>query len=182
MHTYATTTPKARELVSELEFVWDQIKSNSASSTDSSPGHMGRSQGRQLTNPSYASIGHDKRRGSDGLRVLRPVSDDDEENSDLEDEDLQESPLGAYDDEAAVAGVPPPPRDFDIRNHKWRKRIDRALLTLTTEVAALREQIEAKRITERKMRNGIWAWMVWLVWVAVQHALVNLAILGRMVV
>jgi hypothetical protein len=36
MHRYASSTPEARELASELEFVWDQIRSN-VPSTHSSP-------------------------------------------------------------------------------------------------------------------------------------------------
>jgi hypothetical protein len=44
MHRYASTTPEARELVSELEFVWDQIRSNvpsSSSENNSSPPRAG---------------------------------------------------------------------------------------------------------------------------------------------
>ncbi|KLJ12856.1 hypothetical protein EMPG_12144 [Blastomyces silverae] len=40
MNKYASSTPEARELISELEFVWDQIKANSSSSHSSgSPIH-----------------------------------------------------------------------------------------------------------------------------------------------
>lgn len=35
MHRYASQTPEARELVEELEFVWDQIKANTSSSSAS---------------------------------------------------------------------------------------------------------------------------------------------------
>lgn len=35
MHTYANEAPESRALVSELEFVWDQIKDNSLPSSDS---------------------------------------------------------------------------------------------------------------------------------------------------
>lgn len=38
MHRYASTTPEARELVEELEFVWDQIKNNTSSSHNQSSG------------------------------------------------------------------------------------------------------------------------------------------------
>lgn len=37
MHLYASQTAEARELVAELEFVWDQIKYNASSSSSSSP-------------------------------------------------------------------------------------------------------------------------------------------------
>ena len=192
MHKYATTTPEARELVSELEFVWDQIKSNSASSSGTSPGHMAQSQGQQIANPSYASIGQtgsmrrDEDQGGRGLKMLRPVSDgDEEENDNEEDEEYQEARGDIYDEdneEGPVAGFSGQGKDLDVRNRKWRKRIERALMKMTTEVAALREQMEAYRLGEGKRKNGIWAWMTWLVWVAFKHMLIDLTLLGILVV
>lgn len=41
MHCYASQTPEARELVAELEFVWDQIKTNTAHLPLSSPSSPG---------------------------------------------------------------------------------------------------------------------------------------------
>lgn len=89
MHRYASQTPEARELVSELEFVWDQIKSNtsSSSSTSSPVNAVGVP---PLTQPSYGSIsGRLARseyenliaataRGDSRLRVLSPVSQPDD--------------------------------------------------------------------------------------------------------
>lgn len=94
MHQYASQTPEARELVSELEFVWDQIKYNASSSSSSSPLHavgvppLSRHQGS-----SYGSIGgrlagstnaYDRPNVRDDgrdsrLRVLSPVSQPEEE-------------------------------------------------------------------------------------------------------
>lgn len=168
MHKYATTTTEARELVAELEFVWDQIKSNPASSSSSSPGHLARSQGNQML-PSYGSIagppGAADKSDFEGLRTLRPVSDG-EEGGD-EREEFEET-----------RGDP----DLDVRNRKWRKKIEHALVQMTTELAALREQLEAKRIGDGRRRNGLWAWITWLVWVTVRHLVVDLAILGLLVV
>lgn len=89
MHRYASQTPEACELVSELEFVWDQIKSNtSSSSTTSSP--VNAVGVPPLTQPSYASIGGRlarseyenliaaTARGDSRLRVLSPVSQPDD--------------------------------------------------------------------------------------------------------
>ena len=184
MHKYATTTPEARELVAELEFVWDQIKSNTASSSCSSPGQLERSH-QQMMDPSYASLGHSGKGKGDGagggLKVLRPVSDGDEEENE-EDEEYKEVRKVPFEDhEGAIAGASQG-RDLDVRNRKWRKRIEQALVKMTTEVAALREQVEAKRIGEKKRRNGMWAWMCWLFWVAVRHFVVDLAILGVLLV
>ena len=194
MHKYATTTTEARELVAELEFVWDQIKSNSASSASTSPGHMVQShQGQQHMLPSYASVGAPSGSGrvdesggggGGGLRMLRPVSDGDEEDDDEEGEDFEDARhQGPVDDdeEAGMAVAGGQSRDLDVRNRKWRRRIEHALVKMTTEVAALREQIEAKGREDGRRRNGLWAWMTWLVWVTVRHLIVDLALLGILV-
>lgn len=179
MHEYATTTSEARELVSELGFVWDQIKSNPVSSAASSPGQLPVESSHQITNPSYASLGGPSARaskradeGGDGLRVLRPISDGDEE------EEYGGARGDAYKNGDDIA---PEIEDLDVRNRKWRRRIEQALVKMTTEVAALREQIEAKTMSEAKRRNGIWAWMVWLVSVTIRHMLLDLAVVGIVV-
>ena len=186
MHNYATTTPEARELVSELEFVWDQIKSNSVSSSASSPGQLARSQG-QGVGASYGSINPSQRVGGEevvsaGLRVLRPVSDGDEEEDEIEEgeefEEARHTPLDKEEGGIITSQTP----DLDVRNRKWRKRIEHTLIKLSTEIAALREQVVAKRIGEGKRRNGVWAWITWLVWVTLRHFAVDLAILGFLVV
>ncbi|KAK3169861.1 hypothetical protein OEA41_009245 [Lepraria neglecta] len=186
MHNYATTTPEARELVSELEFVWDQIKLNPVSSSASSPGQLARSQG-QGVGASYGSINPGQRVGGEevvsaGLRVLRPVSDGDEEEDEIEEgeefEEARHAPLDKEEEGIITSQTP----DLDVRNRKWRKRIEHSLIKLTTEIAALREQVEAKRIGEGKRRNGVWAWITWLVWVTLRHFVVDLAILGFLVV
>ena len=184
MHKYATTTTEARELVAELEFVWDQIKSNPASSSSSSPGHLNSVRGQQMPQ-SYASIGGPFKSagvdegGGEGLRMLRPVSDG--EGEDNEGEEFDETKGASFDDEEAAIAVAGQSRDLDIRNRKWRKKIEQTLVKMTTEVAALREQIEAKKIGDGRRRNGLWAWMNWLVWVTLRHLVVDLALLGLLV-
>ncbi|KAI2004903.1 hypothetical protein LOY97_005988 [Ophidiomyces ophidiicola] len=71
MHRYAAPSPEARELISELEFVWDQIKSNTASSSSSGLAHLDSPR----FNQGYSSIGRQKYSERDSrLRVLSPVS------------------------------------------------------------------------------------------------------------
>lgn len=98
MHEYASQTPEARELVAELEFVWDQIKYNASSSSSSSPlNAVGVPPLSRHQDSSYGSIGgrlalppedYDRpslrgdggRRDRDSrLRVLSPVSQPEEE-------------------------------------------------------------------------------------------------------
>ncbi|RQM04769.1 hypothetical protein DH86_00004055, partial [Scytalidium sp. 3C] len=96
MHKYASTTADARELVAELEFVWDQIKNNSASSSHSSHAHGGTSypQPRRFAQPAS---------GSDGpMRVLRPMSENDE--ADMLSEKRLEYDNDVYDDDHDNSG------------------------------------------------------------------------------
>ena len=190
MHKYATTTPEARELVAELEFVWDQIKSNSVSSSSTSPGQLGKRGSNTGVEQSYINPGQrlsgEESTTAAGLRVLRPVSDGDEEDDeDAEFEDAARHPAaGEEDDEdeaMAIAGTSQI-RDPDLRNKKWRRRIERTLVKMTAEIAALREVVDAGRIGESRRRSGVWAWFNWLIWVGCRHVLVDLALLGLLVV
>ncbi|KAL8677318.1 MAG: hypothetical protein Q9186_006251 [Xanthomendoza sp. 1 TL-2023] len=193
MHEYASSTSEARELVAELEFVWDQIKNNSnTTSSESSP--WGAGQDSQL-GMSYTSRGgsilravEDEGGGrSGGLRMLRPVSEGDDEIYDDYDEDENDNDrtgLGGRryrdptDPESPMVGGNKS-RDLDVRNRKWRKRIEIALFKMTTEVAALREQVEAKRVGNVNGRgSGALAWTRWLVWAATRQLLVDAMMLG----
>ncbi|KAF4631789.1 hypothetical protein G7Y89_g6347 [Cudoniella acicularis] len=142
MHRYASTTADARELVAELEFVWDQIKNNSASSSGSSPGRGVPSyttQPRQFQQPLS---------GNDGpMRVLSPMSQDDEA-------ERQSGRMGYNDnydddDEFNEGG------NKDKKTNRWRKTVEQALVKLTAEVAALREQIATGREYQGKRRRSL---------------------------
>ncbi|KAL8808984.1 MAG: hypothetical protein Q9200_003827 [Gallowayella weberi] len=193
MHEYASSTPEARELVAELEFVWDQIKNNSnATSSESLP--RGAGPDSQL-GMSYTSLDGSRRRAvedegggrSGGLRMLRPVSEGDDEIYEDDDEDDNDNDRtgfvgGRYrepmDPESPMVGGNRG-RDLDVRNRKWRKRIETALFKITTEVAALREQIEAKRVGYVNGKgSGALAWTRWLVWAAARQLLVDAMIMG----
>ncbi|PLN84296.1 hypothetical protein BDW42DRAFT_183649 [Aspergillus taichungensis] len=84
MHQYASQTPEACELVAELEFVWDQIKSNTPPSTASSPRQTVGvpplppasypSINDRLARSDYEQMVTATARGDSRLRVLSPVS------------------------------------------------------------------------------------------------------------
>lgn len=125
MHRYASQTAEARELISELEFVWDQIKSNPSSSSSSSPFRTASvPMVPQMQQPNYGSISgrlvgssrdddeEDMRIGpgrDSRLRVLSPVSQpdeiyarrnyDQEDDEDEEDEEYQEARDGPYEED-----------------------------------------------------------------------------------
>lgn len=187
MHRYATTTPEARELVSELEFVWDQIKSNSASPAGSSPGQQASSQ--QMHQQHRQSYAMRRQRDDDagGLRALRPFSDGDEEEEGEEEEDvdgLLEAAHGPFNEEEAAATVPMRPlsRDLDVRNRKWRKRVEQALVQMTVEVAALREQLETQGNSHARRHNSIRAWILWLFWTSFRHLIIDAAVVGFLII
>ncbi|KAI9673313.1 MAG: hypothetical protein M1829_004079 [Trizodia sp. TS-e1964] len=160
MHKYASTSLDAKELASELEFVWGQIKSNHSSSS-SSPHHKPSSQTPfQPTAP---------------LRILSPMSDEDlaAEESDLFD-DAKEHVLV----DPLVASTTPSQADnplptTDALPHKWRQRVEQSLIKMTAEIAALREQMETRRGFEWRRRRNIGAWLAWVSWIALKHVTVD---------
>lgn len=156
----------ARALVDELEFVWDQIKNNSASSSSSSPGRGGV--------PSYATQPRrfqQPQSGNDGpMRVLSPMSQDDEVERE------SEKYNGEYneEDEDRDGGG-----EKDQRSIKrWRRTVEQALVKMTAEIAALREQIATGREYQGKKRRSFGKYAAWFLWILVRHFLVDIVILG----
>ncbi|KAL2006029.1 hypothetical protein VTN00DRAFT_9683 [Thermoascus crustaceus] len=232
MHRYASHSPEARELISELEFVWDQIKSNNPSSSSSSspvqPVSMPIVPQQLQTQPSYGSIsgllagsgggsrgGDDDMvvRGGSRLRVLSPVShpeemyqrrhsaaDEDEDEEEEDEEEYQEARDELYDDDDEenhnndnhhIADAEEEEHALrrnrrtadrggnnnDIHNRKWRRRVEQALTKMTAEIAAMREQMEARALYNRR-RSSMLAWLKWLVWVAMRQILWDLTLLA----
>ncbi|KAI9372708.1 acyl CoA binding protein-domain-containing protein [Aspergillus egyptiacus] len=254
MHTYASQTAEARELVAELEFVWDQVKINIPSSVSSPVQSTGVPQLPQASHSLYESIGSqlaqhheyqhgaDTTRGDSRLRVLSPVSQPDEifqrraarsdyerehglehavddEDMNLDDEEEEEEYAEAqanlYEDDdtnsvslsvdpdqgeigAVDEGQPEYPAQIPENDHnrkgnrssnhhadtdsrRWRRRVEKALTNMTAEIAALREQIEARNLANRR-RSGVLAWLRWLVWVTLRQFIWDLAILGMLLI
>lgn len=154
----------ARELVAELEFVWDQIKNNSASSSGSSPGRgipPSYNQSHQFQQPNS---------GNDGpMRVLSPMSQDDEAERE------SDRRLGYNDEEEEEYEVD---RDPNKKTKKWRTKMERALVKMTAEIAALREQIATGREYRDRKRRTWTNWLGWVFWLALRHAFVDAVILG----
>lgn len=151
----------ARELVAELEFVWDQIKNNSASSSHSSHAHGGTSypQPRRFAQPAS---------GSDGpMRVLRPMSENDE--ADMLSEKRLEYDNDVYDDDHDNSG--------DRNTRKWRSKVELALEKMTAEIAALREQIATGREYHERRRRTLGRWIAWFFWAVIKHTLLDALVL-----
>jgi hypothetical protein len=69
------------------------------------------------------------------------------------------------------------PRD----TRKWRRRVEQALTKMTAEIAAVREQMEVRDLARRR-RSKIWAWLKWIVWVALRQVIWDLAILAMLLI
>lgn len=194
MHQYASTTPESRELVAELEFLWDQIKSNHASSTTPSP--LGP-QRPSSSVPALSPLRQQQRiqpgstifgtgRGKDdttgeSLRILSPVSDGD---GDSEDDDvLSSAPRRQsieYRTDHDRVGALSHNRDYDLRNRNWRRRIEQTLIKLTTEIAALREQYESKGVGRASAMNGTW-WIFSFTVSAIRHLAIDAMVVALLV-
>lgn len=175
MHTYASATPEARELVSELEFVWDQVKHNSnpSSSHQSSP-HQIHDQSQSypgMPSDNGAMFDDDRGRGQDQMRILSPVSQPGPQEEDEErDETFVDAPVSQYGEqdletqpEDHTQPTTPDekkrsesrPRRTIAMDSKWQRRVESALTKMTAEVAALREQLESRQYLSRQRRYSI---------------------------
>lgn len=200
MHKYAAPSPDAQELISELEFVWGQIKSNTSSSS-SSPGQAIDASSLQRSQELHGIAGDRTLRtegvatqGNSRLRMLSPVSQpeesltrktferaQDEVDDEEDEEDFQEARNTPYEDEASdVAAMPTSHADRaqnkDIQSRKWRRRVEQALTKVSVEVAAMREQMDSRALHDRR-RHGLCAWMRWIAWTVMYHLFWDAAIL-----
>lgn len=154
MKVYAVGTAEARELVSELEFVWDQIRGQQQS-------HSGSEGRKRRRGESGGGKDGGEEEGGGRLRVLSPVSRGGSgeivEGEDASIPEPTSSPSsGDDDDEFETTSQNPQDRRRRRRrrkqtqtttsggagSRKWRTSIETALTTITTELAALREQLD----------------------------------------
>ncbi|PKS09717.1 hypothetical protein jhhlp_004338 [Lomentospora prolificans] len=154
MHRYATTGD-AKELVAELEFVWNQVKINTPSISDS----PSKSAGQRHTE--YTAEGGP-------MKVLSPMSEQDE--AELE----SQRRSGILDEEAEEDTTGNTP----VAGNKWARKVERTLQKLSTEVAALREQITTGREWKFKKEMSWRAWLTWLFWAAIQHLVIDIVVLS----
>lgn len=202
MHKYASPSPDARELVSELEFVWDQVKSNVPSSSSSSPLHTHGGVGLvPIDPPQYPSLNSNARqeeREEPPMRVMSPMSQSQEDEAEAEErEEFVDAPDSQTAEEepvvislqgsrvqtgAAESPGPPaqtaPPTGSPSRDPRWRRRMEAAMVRMTAEIAALREQLENRRLFAYSRRYRIMRFLGSVVWFVIKHIAVDVVILG----
>lgn len=139
MTRYATSTPEARELITELSFVWDQIKNMSpqpSSSSEEETQHQGGSSSR---------IRRIRSRGGEGLLELDPRSSSnytrDWGGAVFSDGDEQQ-------DNNMSEGIARSDR-------KFRRRVNHAIEALRADVAELKEKLRSRDEGRPQQRDGI---------------------------
>lgn len=191
MQKYASQSDESRQLVEELEFVWEQVRSNSqpSGSDHSSPLHNlersayihsdGQEHSQGLAN-SAAALGNII--GTQDMRVMSPVSAPEEEPLDEDRDEFVDAPISQVgedyhngsdaviggDDDREFRRVPARRGGASTPAYTWRKRVEASLMKLTTEIAALREQLESKRYIKNRQQNSVFGWILRLSWWAVQ--------------
>ncbi|KZF20647.1 acyl-CoA binding protein [Xylona heveae TC161] len=179
MHKYASSTSEARELVSELEFVWDQIKSNAPSSSSSPP---------LQTNdvPVAQSLSGQEK---SGLKILNPVSPGDDEGHELREYveaktvDISDIDSDEYEnvterDESGSFARRKFTDEMRRPHRDWRRQVEQALVKITAEIAALREQIESSHRRSVKKRPPLVAFVLWAMGTSIRHLLIDTIIVG----
>lgn len=105
------------------------------------------------------------------MRVLAPMSQDDEE------ERNSGNRLG-YNDEFDDDNEYNKADERDKKTRKWRRIIEQALVKMTAEVAALREQIATGREYQGRKQRSFGRWIAWFIWLCLRHFLVDGLLLG----
>lgn len=213
MHKYASQTDEAKQLVEELEFVWDQIKNNSqhSSSEHSSPlqhlersGYINNSSSGENggIGSSAAAMEGNTGGASRPLRVLSPVSQAvEDEVMEEDDQEFVDAPVSQVDEgdlnapyEEDEGNEPKDPQAVARRagdaaqarrnqlaaspgDARWRKRVENGLFKLTTEVAALREQLENYRFVKNQQKKSFFGWIFRIGWWGIQLVVADAVIL-----
>lgn len=221
MHKYASASNESRELVSELEFVWDQVKSNVPSSNSSSPlrtSAIPHEIPRPAEVPRFESFEEGGRarariqeEGRESMQVMSPVSkdrldleaagdvEDEEEFVDAPDSQVDQPPRlrnvhtilsspsrGGPPDPDGPMGEErrrkrrsyPPPAAPPSSDEAWKKNMSAGIIKLTAELAAVREQLEARRLFTHTLQFRIFRFVTATAWAFVKHVAVDALLLA----
>lgn len=95
------------------------------------------------------------------MKVLSPMSED----------DAAAQEYRAQQDDEADDG-------YVKKGDKWSRKVERALVRLSTEIAALREQISTGREWKIKSQKTVRAQFSWIFWLVTKHLAIDALILG----
>lgn len=94
------------------------------------------------------------------MKILSPMSEEDEAEQDYQ----RRMATGDLDDDGG---------EYVKRGDRWSKKMERAIVRLSAEIAALREQITTGREWRSKKERSLGAWAGWLLWLILKHLVVD---------
>jgi hypothetical protein len=100
------------------------------------------------------------------MKVLSPMSQDDEEDRERERELQNDKEEEQHED----------------KNKYWKKKMEATLVKMTAEMAALREQIASGREWRDRRKKNIKAWLGWAMYVLFRQVIVDAFLLGLMLI
>ena len=107
------------------------------------------------------------------MRVLRPMS----ENDEMERRSVRQLEYnGDNEEEEDNASEGAGNNGGQVKS--WRRTVEQALVKMTTEITALREQIATGREYQGRRQRSVGRWIAWLIWLAIRHFLINFVVLG----
>lgn len=66
--------------------------------------------------------------------------------------------------------------EYVKRGDRWSKKMERAIVRLSAEIAALREQISTGREWRTKKERSFGAWVGWVLWLMLKHLVIDTAV------
>lgn len=140
--------------------MWNQIKENSPSASDNSAKQLGTSAidtgSRRFLRPTSGANGP--------LKILSPMSEEDEAELDYQRRMTSDEP----DDDGG----------YVKKGDRWSRRMERATIRLSAEIAALREQITTGREWRSKKESSFGARTSWFLRMVLKHIVIDALILA----
>lgn len=99
------------------------------------------------------------------MKILSPMSEDQEAEHDYQRRIAEEE----EDEEDG---------EYVKKGDRWSKKMERAIVRLSAEIAALREQITSGREWRSKRERSPGAWLSWFFWLITKHFAIDLVILA----
>lgn len=105
------------------------------------------------------------------MKVLSPMSEDDAAAQEYREQQADEEGDGDGKGDGEEDG------EYVKKGDKWSRKVEKALVRLSAEVAALREQITAGREWRTKKEKSFSAWINWLGWLILKHLIADSVVL-----
>lgn len=161
-------------LASKLEAEWNEIKDGRPPTGSVSNQAAAAATQAAATSPTRHFA--QPLSGTDGpMKVLSPMSEDDEAEvkEDVDQAGGAAVPEAEAPEKESGAAKKPPQH-----SETWQTKMERAVIKLAAEVAALREQITTGREWRAKKERSFPAWIAWLAWLVMKHIAVDFVILA----